>query len=101
MGTVRRGQSRYLYSSGTDKDRREIRKERRSGGSEMECSERRGCDSEVRTQRPHGAEHGHLDFELSADDMTEIAKLDLGHSEIVNHDDPAFAKMLHSMKIHE
>lgn len=41
------------------------------------------------------------DFELSADDMAEIAKLDLGHSEIVNHDDPAFAKMLHSMKIHE
>ena len=42
-----------------------------------------------------------LDFELSADDMAEIAKLDLGHSEIVNHDDPAFAKMLHSMKNHE
>ena len=41
------------------------------------------------------------DFELSADDMAEIAKLDLGHSEIVNHDDPAFAKMLHSMKNHE
>ena len=41
------------------------------------------------------------DFELDADDMAEIAKLDLGHSEIVNHDDPAFAKMLHSMKIHE
>ena len=41
------------------------------------------------------------DFELSAEDMAEIAKLDLGHSEIVNHDDPAFTKMLHSMKIHE
>ena len=41
------------------------------------------------------------DFELSAEDMAEIAKLDLGHSEIVNHDDPAFVKMLHSMKIHE
>ena len=33
-------------------------------------------------------------------DMAEIAKLDLGHSEIVNHDDPGFAKMLHSLKIH-
>ena len=31
----------------------------------------------------------------------EIAKLDLGHSEIVNHDDPAFVKMLHSRKLHE
>lgn len=41
------------------------------------------------------------DFSLSAEDMTEISKLDLGHSEIVNHYDPAFVKMLHSMKIHE
>lgn len=41
------------------------------------------------------------DFELSAEDMAEIAKLDLGHSEIVNHYDPAFVKMLHSMKIHD
>ena len=41
------------------------------------------------------------DFELSAEDMAEIAKLDLGHSEIVNHDDPAFTKMHHSMKIHQ
>ena len=41
------------------------------------------------------------DFELSAEDMAEIAKLDLGHSEIVNHDDPAFTKMLHGLKIHE
>ena len=35
------------------------------------------------------------DFELSGEDMEEIAKLDLRHSEIVNHDDPAFVKMLH------
>lgn len=41
------------------------------------------------------------DFSLSAEDMAEISKLDLGHSEIVNHYDPAFVKMLHSMKIHE
>lgn len=41
------------------------------------------------------------DFELSAGDMAEIAKLDIGHSEIVNHYDPAFVKMLHSMKIHD
>ena len=41
------------------------------------------------------------DFELSAEDMAEIAKLDIGHSEIVNHYDPAFVKMLHSMKIHD
>ena len=41
------------------------------------------------------------DFSLSDADMEEIAKLDLGHSEIVNHDDPAFTKMLHSLKIHD
>ena len=41
------------------------------------------------------------DFRLDEEDMAEITKLDLGHSEIVNHDDPGFAKMLHSMKIHE
>ena len=40
------------------------------------------------------------DFTLSEEDMNEIAKLDIGHSEIVNHYDPAFVKMLHSMKIH-
>lgn len=41
------------------------------------------------------------DFELSEEDMNEIAKLDLGHSEIVNHDDPNFVKMLHGLKVHE
>ena len=40
------------------------------------------------------------DFSLSDADMAEIAKLDIGHSEIVNHYDPNFVKMLHSMKIH-
>lgn len=41
------------------------------------------------------------DFALRDADMAEIAKLDIGHSEIVNHFDPSFVKMLHSMKIHE
>lgn len=41
------------------------------------------------------------DFKLSDADMAEIAKLDIGHSEIVNHYDPKFVKMLHGMKIHE
>lgn len=40
------------------------------------------------------------DFALSDADMSEISKLDIGHSEIVNHNDPKFVKMLHSMKIH-
>ncbi len=39
-------------------------------------------------------------FALSSDDMAEIAGLDIGHSEIVDHYDPAFVKMLHSMKLH-
>ena len=41
------------------------------------------------------------DFTLSDEDMAEIAKLDIGHSEIVDHSDPKFVQMLHSMKIHE
>lgn len=40
------------------------------------------------------------DFNLSEEDKKEIAMLDIGHSEIVNHYDPAFVKMLHGMKIH-
>ena len=41
------------------------------------------------------------DFSLSSEDMAEIAKLDIGHSEIIDHSDPALAKMLHSRKIHD
>ena len=35
------------------------------------------------------------------EDMTQIAKLDIGHSEIVNHGDAGFVKLLHSKKIHD
>lgn len=41
------------------------------------------------------------DFELSDEDMAEIAKLDIGHSEIVDHLDPKFVKMLHGLKVHD
>ena len=41
------------------------------------------------------------DFQLSDEDMAEIVKMDLGHSEIVDHNDPGFVKMLHTMKIHD
>lgn len=41
------------------------------------------------------------DFELSSEDMEKIAALDMGHSEIVNHYDPNFVKMLHGLKLHE
>ena len=40
------------------------------------------------------------DFALTEEEMAEIEKLDLGHSEIVDHTSPAFVKMLHPMKIH-
>lgn len=40
------------------------------------------------------------DFTLTDQEMEEISKKDLGHSEIVNHDDPAFVKMLCGMKVH-
>ena len=41
------------------------------------------------------------DFALNEAAMAEIAKLDLGHSEIVSHDDPAFVKWLHERRIHD
>lgn len=39
------------------------------------------------------------DFTLSDEDMQKIAALDLGHSEIVDHSDPAFVKMINGFKI--
>lgn len=41
------------------------------------------------------------DFRLSDADMAEIAKLDIGHSEIVDHYDPKFVQMLHQLKVHK
>ena len=41
------------------------------------------------------------DFQLSDEDMAEIAKLDIGRSEIVDHSDPKFVQMLHQLKVHE
>lgn len=38
-------------------------------------------------------------FTLSDEDMQKIAALDLGHSEIVDHSDPAFVKMINGFKI--
>ena len=40
------------------------------------------------------------DFQLSGEDMAQIAKLDIGRSEIVNHSAPKFVQMLHQMKLH-
>ena len=40
------------------------------------------------------------DFSLAGEEMAKIAAKDLGRSEIVNHDDPAFVKALCGMKIH-
>ncbi len=41
------------------------------------------------------------DFTLSDEDMAVIAKIDLGHSEIIDHSSPETAKWLNSWKIHE
>ena len=40
------------------------------------------------------------DFALTDDEMAAIAKMGLGRSEIVDHGDPAFVRMLHGVKIH-
>lgn len=41
------------------------------------------------------------DFELSAEDMDVISKMDIGHSEVVDHFSPDTAKWLNGFKIHE
>ena len=41
------------------------------------------------------------DFQLSGEDMAEIAGLDIGRSEIVDHSDPKFVQVLHQMRLHE
>ena len=40
------------------------------------------------------------DFALSDGEMARIRALDTGHSDIVNHFDPAFVKMLHNHRVH-
>ena len=42
-----------------------------------------------------------FDFELSAEDMDKIKTMDIGHSEIIDHTDPALIKSLHAYKVHE
>lgn len=39
-----------------------------------------------------------FDFVLSEADMEQIETMDIGHSEIVNHFDPQWVKLLHSLK---
>lgn len=41
------------------------------------------------------------DFTLSDEDMKAISRLDIGHSGIVDHNDPAFIRMLHGIKVHD
>lgn len=41
------------------------------------------------------------DFELTEEDMNIIAKMDIGHSEIINHFSPDTAKWLNDYKIHD
>lgn len=41
------------------------------------------------------------DFELSAEDMDVISRMDIGHSEVVDHSSPDTAKWLNGFKIHE
>lgn len=41
------------------------------------------------------------DFELTNEEMKKVASKDIGHSEIINHFDPALVKALNDMKIHD
>jgi diketogulonate reductase-like aldo/keto reductase len=40
-----------------------------------------------------------FDFKLNDEDMKKISTMDIGHSEIVDHFDPNFVKLLHSFNI--
>lgn len=40
------------------------------------------------------------DFSLTKEEMAKIEVLDMGHSNIVDHNNPEFIKMLHNLKIH-
>ena len=40
------------------------------------------------------------DFSLTKEEMDRINTLDMGHSNIVDHNNPEFIKMLHNLKIH-
>ena len=40
------------------------------------------------------------DFALSQDEMGKIDALDMGHSGIVDHNNPEFIRMLHNLKVH-
>ena len=39
-----------------------------------------------------------FDFSLTREDMDKIKAMDTGHSEIVNHFDPKWIKLLHTIK---
>lgn len=39
------------------------------------------------------------DFKLDKEDMDKIAALDIGHSEIIDHSDPAVIKMISELKV--
>lgn len=41
------------------------------------------------------------DFKLDKEDMDKIAALDIGHSEIIDHSDPAVIKMISGLKVHD
>lgn len=40
------------------------------------------------------------DFALTREEMEKIDALDMGHSNIVDHNNPDFIKMLHNLKVH-
>lgn len=40
------------------------------------------------------------DFSLTKEEMAKIDALDMGHSNIVDHNNPEFIKMLHNLKVH-
>lgn len=40
------------------------------------------------------------DFSLTQNEMAKIDALDMGHSNIVDHNNPEFIKMLHNLEVH-
>ena len=100
MGTAGRRQAWHLYRSGTC----EIGKKYGKSAAQvvLKWNVQRGVSIIPKSVHVERMEQNIdiWDFTLTDDEMAKIAAKDLGHSEIVNHDDPAFVKMLCGRNIH-
>ena len=64
-----------------------------------EIARQTGADlTEIIPETPYDSNRDNYNA-LSEEDMQKITELDLGHSEIVDHDSPEYVKALNGMKV--